>query len=148
MLTEKINIIEGRPYIAVASQKGLFVNMKLDEAKVIRVYKPDCKNPKLIDIRDIPGRDKTCRQGWKRLGHILRDCSCLFVQEVSEIPYSVLTETGLKIYEVEDFVDKILVRIAKGKNIHCYNSEESGIVDGYWNVGEDDKFNFISFIRN
>ncbi len=145
MHKERIILSNERPYIAVASQQGLFVNLKLDEAKVIRVYQPDCKNPKLIDIRDIPGRDKTCKQGWKRLGHILRDCSCLFVQEISETPNSVLTETGLKIYEVEDFVDKILMRIAKGKNILCSNSGESSIIEGYWNVGEDDKFNFISF---
>ncbi len=145
MLKEKINIEEGRPYIAVASQQGLFVNLKLDEATVIRVYQADSKRPKLIDLRDIPGKDKMCRQGWRRLGHILKDCSCLFVQEVSEIPYSVLTETGLKIYEVEDFVDKILIRIAKGKNIQYFNSREPVVDTGEDNKEKDDKFDFISF---
>ncbi len=108
-----IHLTNDRPYIAVASLQGLFINQKLEEAKTIRIYEADYKRPKLIDIREIPGRKDNCELRWKRLGFILKDCACLLVHDISGSANEVLVRSGLQIFRTDDFVEKILMKIAE-----------------------------------
>ncbi len=108
-----IHITNDRPYVAVASLQGLFINQKLEEAEKIRIYEADYKKPKLIDIREIPGRKHDCEMRWKRLGFILKDCACLLVHDISNQAQEVLIQSGLQVYRTDDFVEKILMKIGQ-----------------------------------
>ncbi len=113
---QNINSTNKRPYIAVASEKGLFINLNLHECNKLRIYNPELSQPKLIDIREIPKDYNSETLRWKRLAEILNDCSYLLVYGIDPTPQSILRDSGLSIFIIEGFVDKVLIRINEGKN--------------------------------
>jgi nitrogen fixation protein NifB len=107
-----------RPYIAIASLKGLFINLEIAECEVLRIYKPGNKNPELIDIRPVPEDDICEKRRWKQLASLLEDCACLLVHGIAPEPQSVLMSSGVQVLVVEGFVDKAISKIGEGKSIH------------------------------
>ena len=112
-----IRLTTERPYIAVASLRGLFVNLKLCESEILRIYKPNPTTVDLIDMRRIPGEEIRGIARWKQLAELLNDCCCLLVHGIERAPYSILTNSGICVLVVEGFVDKAITRIGAGKSI-------------------------------
>jgi nitrogen fixation protein NifB len=79
--TEMNTIIDKtRPYVAVATQEGMLVNLHLGEARkvIIYGYHAESDEYEIVDVRNLPpignGDDR-----WKKLAHDLRDCRAILV---------------------------------------------------------------------
>jgi nitrogen fixation protein NifB len=98
---------EERPYVAVASREGLFVNMHLGEASNFHIYSLAGKKPTLIDVRTAP--DRTLGQNrWIALSKALRDCSLLIVSGAGAPPQAVLSASGIRVVITEGFIQEVL----------------------------------------
>jgi nitrogen fixation protein NifB len=62
-----------RPYIAVASRDGLFVNQHLGEAVQVRIYKPAARRSTLVDIRNISNEAGGAAR-WLSMIDKMKDC--------------------------------------------------------------------------
>ncbi len=119
----EIKLTKQRPYIAVASLRGLFVNLKLCESEILRIYKPSSKKTELVDIRTIPGEEIRGTMRWTQLSSLLNDCACLLVNGIARAPRSILMNSGIQVFVVEGFVDKAMAKIGEGKSIHFMDIE-------------------------
>jgi nitrogen fixation protein NifB len=98
-----------RPYIAIASREGLFVNMHLGECEYLRIYKIGVRKSTLVDIRKIPQPSRGCGNShWTALAEILKDCHLLLASGIGPLPRSILSSSGIKIKIVEDYIQDIL----------------------------------------
>lgn len=112
-----VTLSSERPYIAIASQDGLFINLHLDESDKLRIYRTHNNRPELIDIREVPGAHMRGIARWKELTDLLKDCSCLLVNGIAPAPRSILMNAGIAVYIVEGFVEKAVNSIASGKGV-------------------------------
>ncbi|HSQ40942.1 MAG TPA: nitrogenase cofactor biosynthesis protein NifB [Fibrobacteraceae bacterium] len=98
-----------RPYVAVATQEGLFINKHLGESRELRIYDPASRRPKLVDIRTLPaeGPDR-----WVALAELLSDCSALLSSGVGPVPRSVLARAGVAVHIVEGAIPDRLAQLA------------------------------------
>jgi|GEM_PF-1837683 len=120
LLTEKqgaVALTNLRPYVAVASLEGLFINLHLGESESLRIFRPDARRPELVDIRSLPGKDINGIIRWKKIAALLKDCSCLLVNGIGPAPRSVLMNAGIDVYIVEGFVDKAISSIGAGRGV-------------------------------
>jgi len=92
-----------RPYVAVVSNEGLFVNAHLGKAESLRIYDIQSKRPVLVDIRKMPPADSG-EDRWKALAHTLRDCSLLIAAGAGPLPRSVLAESGIRVCIAEGLI--------------------------------------------
>lgn len=121
-----VNLTDERPYVAVASQEGLFINLHLGESEFLRIYKPNSRYPELVDMRTVPGSEIKGTVRWKELAGILKDCSCLLVNGIGQAPRSILMNAGISVYVVEGFVEKAVMSIGTGKGVRSMIMEEHG----------------------
>lgn len=117
MVNKYIHNKFSRPYMAVASIDGLFINMDLKESEKLRVYKPKEKDPELIDIRSLPNKNVKGTARWKELADTLKDCSHLLVHGIDRGSLGILSNSGIKVYIIEGFIDKAIVNLYTGKDI-------------------------------
>ena len=68
-----------RPYVAVASTDGLFVDQHLGQAERLRIYKLGMGRPEMVDFRAMPPPGDHGVGRWKDLAKILEDCGRLLV---------------------------------------------------------------------
>ncbi len=119
----KIELTVQRPYIAIASLRGLFINLRLEESDILRIYKPGARGPELVDIRTVPGEEIPEAKRWGRLSVLLSDCSCLLVHGIDPFPRSILKNSGMQVFVIEGFVDKAIIKIGEGKSIRFMDIE-------------------------
>ena len=79
-----------RPYVAVASEEGLLVNLHLGEADSLMVFGPDGA---LVASRPAPPTGLGV-QRWVDMGRLLDDCRALLVSGAGETPRKVLEAPG------------------------------------------------------
>ena len=110
-------IDKSRPYVAVATQEGMLVNLHLGEAQkvIIYGYHPDLDEYEILDVRNLPptggGDDR-----WKKLAHELRDCRAVLVSACGPRPKEIIEGFGLPVIEMEGMIEEGLEAI--------YNDEE------------------------
>ncbi len=96
-----------RPYIAVATQEGMLVNLHLGEATKVIVYShlPETDEYEIVDVRELPGTGGGDDR-WKELANTLRDCRALLVSACGPRPKQIIEGFGLVIVEMEGLVEE------------------------------------------
>jgi len=107
---------EERPYIAVASKEGLYVNQHLGEASMLRIYHPRERRSKLIDLRSIQS-DANGSTRWLQMIDKIKDCSAVLVSGAGAMPRKLFAHHGITVGIVEGLIDEALEATARGGDL-------------------------------
>jgi nitrogen fixation protein NifB len=105
-----------RPYIAVASRDGLFVNQHLGEATQVSIYKPSEKRSTLVDIRNIASEAGGSAR-WLSMIDKLKDCCGILVSGAGAVPRKIFAHHGITVAIVEGVIDEALGATAIGADL-------------------------------
>jgi nitrogen fixation protein NifB len=105
-----------RPYVAVASRDGLFVNQHLGEATQVRIYKPSEKRSTLVDIRNIASEAGGAAR-WLNMIEKLSDCCGILVSGAGATPRKIFAHQGITVAIVEGVIEEALGATAKGSDL-------------------------------
>jgi nitrogen fixation protein NifB len=105
-----------RPYVAVASRDGLFVNQHLGEATQVRIYKPSEKRSILVDIRNIASEAGGAAR-WLSMIDKLKDCCGILVSGAGATPRKIFAHQGITVAIVEGVIEEALGATAKGRDL-------------------------------
>jgi len=96
---------EDRPFVAVATNEGLLVNLHLGEASRLSIFRKTPKGFKLVEERVTPpaggGENR-----WHTLAALLGDCRALLVSGVGETPKRILSERHVHVIEMTGLIDE------------------------------------------
>ena len=93
-----------RPYVAVASMEGVYVNQHVGEADWIGVYRLQNDAFELVEMRETPPKGGGTAR-WEALAEKLSDCRAILVGGVGGNPREVLEASGIKIIEMEGLLE-------------------------------------------
>jgi nitrogen fixation protein NifB len=105
-----------RPYVAVASRDGLFVNQHLGEATQVRIYKPSERHSTLVDIRNIVSEAGGSAR-WLSMIDKMKDCCGILVSGAGAVPRKIFAHHGITVAIVEGVIDEALGATATGKDL-------------------------------
>jgi nitrogen fixation protein NifB len=105
-----------RPYVAVASRDGLFVNQHLGEATQVRIYKPAERRSTLVDIRNIASEAGGAAR-WLSMIDKLKDCCGILVSGAGATPRKIFAHQGITVAIVEGVIEEALGATAKKRNL-------------------------------
>jgi nitrogen fixation protein NifB len=92
-----------KPYIAVATGDGIFINRHLGRAETFYVYGKGEERPELIEIREAPAGG--CENRWAALAETLHDCFAVLAAVSGRPPKQALAEVGITVYDGEGPID-------------------------------------------
>jgi nitrogen fixation protein NifB len=113
-----------RPYIAVATNEGLLVNMHLGEAQSLNIYEQTPNGFHLVEERatpDVGGGEAR----WKQLAEVVNDCRALLVAGVGGNPVKVLQASGIRIIQMTGLIDEGLEAVYNGKQIRTVKKADA-----------------------
>jgi nitrogen fixation protein NifB len=105
-----------RPFVAVASRDGLFVNQHLGEATHVRIYKPSERRSTLVDIRSIASEAGGSAR-WLSMIDKLKDCCGILVSGAGAVPRKIFAHHGITVAIVEGVIDEALGATATGGDL-------------------------------
>lgn len=105
-----------RPYVAVASMEGLFVNRHLGEATGLWIFGLEKRKVTLIDRRSTPSPGAGDSR-WSDLADVIPDCIAVLVSGSGKAPEKVLTERGITIVAMEGLISDGAGAILEGREI-------------------------------
>jgi len=94
-----------RPYVAVATNEGLLVNMHLGEARSLYIFEQRPNGFKLVEERLTP-TSGSGDQRWVNLARCLKDCRALLVSGVGENPKTILKSCEVHVIEMTGLIDE------------------------------------------
>ncbi len=97
--------ITNRPYVAVATNEGLLVNMHLGEADKLSIYRQTPNGYKWVESRPTPNRGLGDER-WSQLSELLSDCRALLVSGIGGKPMEYLKGAGLNVVEMTGLIDE------------------------------------------
>lgn len=118
-----------KPYIAVSSADGVFVNLHLGEASYLWIYGLAGGKAELIEKRSTPSFENI--QRWEELATTFSDCGALLVNGIGRIPLEILRKKGFFVEAVNGSVSELVEALLKGKSI----PESSLKIIGHCGVG-------------
>jgi len=107
-----------RPYIAVASRDGLFVNQHLGEALQVRIYKPAARRSTLVDIRNISSEAGGAAR-WLSMIDKMKDCCGILVSGAGPTPRKIFAHNGITVAIVDGLIDVALGATAAGNDLRA-----------------------------
>jgi len=105
-----------RPYVAVASKDGLFVNQHLGEASQLRIYKPSERRSTLVDIRNVATETGGSAR-WLSMIDKLKDCCGILVSGAGAVPRKIFAHHGITVAIVGGVIDEALGATAAGSDL-------------------------------
>jgi len=123
----KISPSELRPFIAVASRDGLFVNQHLGEATELWIYRMTPGGSlELLTERPtpVPGAGD---ERWKALASAFSDCFAVLCSGCGEAPVRVLGKEGLPVVVMEGLVTEGAGSLMKTGKIPLIYRKKSGV---------------------
>ncbi|MDR1384727.1 MAG: radical SAM protein [Planctomycetaceae bacterium] len=126
-----------RPYIAVGSREGLFVNRHLGEAPSLWVFGTQEDKIILLEQRPtpIPG---TGDSRWLELAETLKDCAAVLVSGCGPNPQRILEEKGVSVIAMEGLIAESLPYVFAGQKLPKIITRSLGVCSagsGCKNVG-------------
>jgi nitrogen fixation protein NifB len=116
-----------QPYVAVATQEGMLVNLHLGEAASFQIYGPEGPNGfRLIEERQSPPPGSGPNRWWA-LAEILKDCRAVLVSALGETPREILAEGGIQTLEMSGFIETGLKAIYSGGYIKPLKRRQGGL---------------------
>lgn len=115
--------VQGRPYVAVASLEGRFVNGHLGHADRLWIFGRSAGGYELIDTRPAPPRGSGL-QRWRQLAELLSDCRALLAAAAGPSPVQALQAAGLEVAVVEGPIGRILDAVYGNGDVSMYRPTE------------------------
>ena len=121
---------EDRPYVAVATNEGLLVNLHLGEASRLSIFRKTPKGFKFVEERITPSSGGG-ENRWYAMAELLGDCRALLVSGVGENPKRILNESHVHVIEMTGLIDeglegvymnRVIRSIAKPDAFKCGSS--------------------------
>ncbi|MFZ3114289.1 MAG: radical SAM protein [Syntrophales bacterium] len=109
------NDAKARPYVAVASQEGVLVNLHLGEARSFEIWENQTDGYRLVEKRLAPEAGGGLRR-WLKLAEILNDCRAVLTSGIGETPRETLAKKGIKVIQMNGFIETGLAVVYEGKN--------------------------------
>lgn len=97
--------VSSRPYVAVATNEGLLVNIHLGEARKLYIFEQSHNGFKFVEQRSTP-EPGSGDSRWVDLARSLQDCRALLVSGVGENPKSILTSCEIHVIEMTGLIDE------------------------------------------
>jgi nitrogen fixation protein NifB len=113
-----------RPYIAVATNEGLLVNLHLGEASSLNIYRQSPNGFHLVEERATPSAGGG-EARWKDLAATLKDCRALLVAGVGGNPVKVLQASGIRVIQMTGLIDEGLEAVYNGKQIRTVKKADA-----------------------
>ena len=105
-----------RPYVAVATREGIFVNQHLGEATGFWIFGAVDGKPALVARRPAPipgaGDDR-----WDQLAETLGDCFAVLTSGCGKAPEKILSSSGIAVYAMEGLIADGAGALLGGKDI-------------------------------
>ena len=105
---------ENRPFVAVASEEGIFVNQHLGEAEELNIYGLVEGEYRYIEKRSTP-KPGSGDWRWIDLSKQIADCSAVLVNGAGQNPTKILKSLGVKVIQMEGLIEDGLNWIYKGE---------------------------------
>ena len=105
-----------RPYVAVATNEGLLVNMHLGEAMNVYIFEQTKNGFKNVEVRDMPSKGGGDER-WLNMARALKDCRAILVSGVGENPKAMLKGSGVHVVEMTGLIDEGLEGVYNNKVI-------------------------------
>lgn len=114
----KTPINPARPYVAVATQEGMLVNLHLGEADKVIVFahREPPEEYEIVDVRSLPARGGG-EDRWKLLAQDLHDCRAILVSACGPRPKQLVESFGLPVIEMEGLIEEGLEALFHGQEI-------------------------------
>jgi len=115
-----------RPYVAVATNEGILVNLHLGEADCFQIWTQDKNGFRMIGHRQAPKPGNGMRR-WIKLAKLLDDCRAVLVSGIGKTPFDIISRAGIKPVEMSGFIEAGLDAIynnhpltsLKGRKVSC-----------------------------
>jgi nitrogen fixation protein NifB len=90
------HVTPARPYVAVASMEGIFVNQHLGEAASLWIFGLRDGKAELVAHRStpVPGSGE---ERWNEMAHMLQDCNTVLVSGIGPFPQLILERADIKV---------------------------------------------------
>ncbi|ACL03213.1 Nitrogenase cofactor biosynthesis protein [Desulfatibacillum aliphaticivorans] len=109
--------VSSRPCVAVASMEGVLVNQHLGEAETLLVYGEKDGRVQLLEARTTPAAGGGMER-WEQLAETISDCGTLLVSGIGPNPQQVLSESGVKVLEIEGLIDEAVRAVFAGQPLN------------------------------
>jgi nitrogen fixation protein NifB len=107
---------ENRPFVAVATQEGILVNMHLGEAQTLYLYKQTPNGFHFMEERRTPEPGSGDFR-WINMANSLKDCRAILVAGVGGNPVNILQNAGIRVIQMTGLIDEGLEAVFNGKKI-------------------------------
>ena len=115
---------ENRPYVAVTSLDGVFVNEHLGEARELWIFDLEEKRVKFITKRTLPLPGSGTKR-WEVLADLIKDCRVLLVNGIGKNPLGILETAGIKVIAMEGLIHPAVENVLTGRDIpRCFLKTE------------------------
>jgi nitrogen fixation protein NifB len=118
-----------RPYVAVATQEGVLVNLHLGEAASFQIWRPQEGGFQMLEERPAPrpggGADR-----WWTMAETMKDCRAVLVSGIGDTPEAVLSEAGVEPVVMNGFIDMALTAIYGGGELSGLKGRRRGVAGG------------------
>jgi len=105
-----------RPYVAVSSMEGLFVNQHLGEASAFWIFGFKNGSPDLIGRRSAPPSGGGLER-WSDLSTTLSDCCAVLTSGVGETPRAFLEREGIRVLAMNGLAREGIDSVFNGREI-------------------------------
>lgn len=105
-----------KPYVAVASMEGIFVNQHLGEATSLWIFGIRDGKAELLERRFAPSPGGGAER-WNEMADLLDDCSAVLVSGVGQYPQIALERAGIRVVVMEGMANEGVEAILTGRDI-------------------------------
>ena len=105
-----------RPYVAVASMEGIFVNQHLGESAGLWIFELSNGKATLVQRRSTPPSGGGPER-WESMSEMLCDCNTVLVSGIGPSPLAILENSGLRVVAMEGLAREGIEAILSGKAI-------------------------------
>ncbi|MBF0229304.1 MAG: radical SAM protein [Desulfamplus sp.] len=105
--TIKPSLGEQRPYVAVATQEGILINLHLGAVQVFHIWEQHEGSYRFVEKRKAPESGGGITR-WHQLAKILGDCRAVLVSGIGQNPLDVLMKSGIEPIEASGFIEDAL----------------------------------------
>jgi nitrogen fixation protein NifB len=121
--SQPLNPEDYRPYVAVATNEGLLVNMHLGEASALNIYKQTPNGFQFVETRSTP-KAGGGNFRWIGLANSLKDCRALLTAGIGPNPLEILQKSGLRVIQMTGIIDEGLEAIYNNKPLRTVNKKD------------------------
>jgi nitrogen fixation protein NifB len=93
-----------KPYIAVTTGDGIFINRHLGRSETFYVFAKGANKPELVEIREAPPGN--CGDRWTALAETLHDCFAVLTAASGLPPKRALAGAGITVYDCEGSIEE------------------------------------------